>query len=234
MARGAKCKPETGLPSREAILDYVAKSPGKVGKREIAQAFGISGGDRIALKRILKEMADDGLIEGRRKRLRRPGDLPAVTILAIEGIDDQGEPIGVPVEWDEEWGAAPRIVVAAEPTRRGARASAPGVGDRVLARLTPDETTGGFTARTIKLLERPPKAAIGIFRQSEGGGRIVPVDRRGSELTLTPEATKGARDGELVSIEVAKSGRFGLPSARVIERLGDVSTEKAISLIALE
>ena len=49
-------------------------------------------------------MADDGLIEGRRKHIHRPGDLPSVTVLAVEGIDDEGEPIGVPVEWDEEWG----------------------------------------------------------------------------------------------------------------------------------
>jgi ribonuclease R len=155
-------------------------------------------------------------------------------VLAIEGVDQDGEPVGVPVEWDEEWGSAPRIVVASGPKGRHGRDRSPGIGDRILARLTPDDETGGFTARVIKLLERQPKAALGIFRQREGGGRIIPIDRRAPELTIAADAAKGARDGELVSVEVLTKGRFGLPSARVINRLGDVSSEQAISLIALE
>src|SRR5688500_2813756 len=143
---------------------------------------------------MLREMADEGLIEGSRRRLHRPGDLPSVTVLVVEGVDDQGEPIGVPVEWDEELGDAPRIVIASAPAARHGRASAPGIGDRVLARLTPDLETGGFTARVVKVLARPARATLGIFRQREGEARIVPIDRRGSELNVPAEATDGARD----------------------------------------
>ena len=232
MPRKPKEKSTPAFPSREAILEFVAERSGKAGKRDIARAFGLSGGQKIALKRILRELADEGLIESRRRRLHRPGDLPSVTVLAVEGIDDEGEPIGVPVEWDEEWGDAPRIVIA--PDGKGGRHRAPGIGDRVLARLTPEPETGGFTARVVRLLERPPRASLGIFRQRDGESRIVPVARRDAELVVSPDAAKGARDGELVSVEVAKGGRLGLPTGRVIERLGDVSSEKAVSLIALE
>src|SRR5688572_30509202 len=180
-----------------------------------------------------REMAAERRIEGSRRRLHRPGDLPAVAVLLVEGVDDQADPIGVPVEWDEELGDAPRIVIAAAPAG-GHRRAAPGIGDRVLARLTPDVETGGFTARVIKVLARPSKATLGVFRQRDGEARIVPIDRCGSELSVPGEARNGASDGELVSVEVVKSGRYGLPSARVIDRIGDVSTEKAISLIALE
>jgi ribonuclease R len=224
-------KKRPGLPTREAVLDFIAKSSGRAGKREVARAFGVSGADRIGLKQMLRELADEGLIEGRRKRFKRPGDLPSVTVLAVEGIDDLGEPIGVPVDWDEEWGTPPRIVITAG---KGARERAPGLSDRVLARLTPDEESGGFTARVIKLLERPPRAALGVVRRRAEETRIVPIDRRGSELVLTADAAKGAQDGELVSIEVTQHGRYAVPTARVIERLGDVSSEKAVSLIALE
>jgi len=235
LARKTKKQAETGLPTREAVLEFLAGQDGKAGKREVARAFGVTGGDRIGLKRLLREMADDGLIQGKKKHLRRPGDLPSVTVLRVEGIDNEGEPIGVPVEWDEEWGDAPRIVISPEPGgRRGRPAAAPGIGDRVLARLTPEPETGGFTGKVIKLLERPPAATLGIFRVRDGAPRIVPIDRRGSELTVPEAAAKGAKDGELVSVEVAKTSRFGLPVARVIDRIGDVSTEKAISLIALE
>ncbi len=234
MPRKPKQKSPSELPSREAILAFVAEHSGKAGKREIARAFGVSGAQRIGLKRMLKDMAEDGLIDGRRKHIHAPGDLASVTVLAVEGIDDQGDAIGVPVEWDEEQGAAPRIVIAPEPKARGGKTRAPGIGDRVLARLTPDAETGGFTARVMKLLERQPKAALGIFRRRDGEARIVPIDRRGEELSVASEATKGAKDGDLVSVEIVKRSRFGLPAARVVERLGDVSSEKAISLIALE
>jgi ribonuclease R len=234
LAQKPKPKQAPAFPSRQAILDYIAESPGKAGKREIARAFGITGARRIELKRVLKEMADEGLIDGRRKRIRRPGALPSVTVLVVEGIDDQGEPIGVPVEWDEEWGAPPRFIIATDAKGRRGTARAPGLGDRVLARLHPEQAGDGFTARVIKLLERQAKAALGIVRKRGDEARIVPIDRRGSELAVPPGSTKGAADGELVSIEVVKSSRFGLPSARVVERIGDVSTEKAISLIALE
>ena len=93
-------KPKSGtvaLPSHEAILEFIAQNPGNTGKREIARAFGVTGGNKIALKRMLRDMADDGLLASRRKRLNRPDDLPSVTVLRIEGIDDQGDPIGVPV-----------------------------------------------------------------------------------------------------------------------------------------
>ena len=114
------------LPSREAILAFIAEQPGKAGKREIARAFGITGAQRIGLKRLLKDMAEEGVIDGRRKHIHPPGDLPSVTVLAVEGIDDQGEAIGVPVEWDEEWGTAPRIVIAPEAKLRSGKSRAAG------------------------------------------------------------------------------------------------------------
>ena len=42
-----------------------------------------------------------------------------------------------------------------------------------------------------------------------------------------------AVEGDLVALEMLREGGFGLPSARVVERLGSVDSERAISLIAL-
>ena len=52
-----------GLPTRDAILDFITSSPTSAGKREIAKAFGLHGADKIALKSLLKDMADEGLID---------------------------------------------------------------------------------------------------------------------------------------------------------------------------
>jgi ribonuclease R len=43
----------------------------------------------------------------------------------------------------------------------------------------------------------------------------------------------GAEEGDLVAVEVARNGRLGLPNARVVERLGSLASEKAVSLIAI-
>jgi ribonuclease R len=233
--RKLKKKPlPAGLPSREAILAFIADHPGKAGKREIARAFNITGANRIGLKRLLRSMADDGQIDGRRAKLRRPGDLPSVTVLRVDRIDDEGDLIAVPLEWDAEWGDAPLIVIASEAGRKTRRAEVPGIGDRVLARLAPDGEDGGFIARIIEVLPKPPAAVLGVYRQTGREARIVPVNRRAKELTVQPGDDAGAKDGELVTVEIAHSGRYRLPQAKVIGRIGDVSSEKAISLIALE
>ncbi len=222
------------LPTREDILAFLSETSGPVGKREIARAFNIKGNARIGLKRLLREMAEAGDIEGPRKKIRKPGDLPSVTVVLVDGIDPDGELTATPLEWDEAWGSPPPIVIARDKPRRKDQRQVAGVGDRALVRLSPDEQTGGFSARTIKVLQRKPRTGLGIFRKSPSGDKIVPIDRKSSELSVAGGEGRDALDGELVSIEVVRAGRFGVPVAHVVERIGDVSSEKAISLIALE
>src|SRR5690606_2179942 len=54
------------LPSREAVLQAVADFPELSSKREIARHFGIRGDDRIALKKLLRELEGEGLLARRR------------------------------------------------------------------------------------------------------------------------------------------------------------------------
>ncbi|MEX0370448.1 MAG: ribonuclease R, partial [Tateyamaria sp.] len=67
------------------------------------------------------------------------------------------------------------------------------------------------------------------------GGRIVPVDKGSDREWAVPAgATHGAKDGELVEAEQAgPKARIGLPKARIVNRLGDPSAPKAVSLIAI-
>ncbi len=61
---------------REAAEKAGAAQPDKIGKREIARAFGIRGDDKILLKKILKELELDGAIARSRTGLHDPGALP--------------------------------------------------------------------------------------------------------------------------------------------------------------
>jgi ribonuclease R len=227
------------FPSKDDLLAFIGKQPGKVGTREIARAFGLKNSDRVALKHMLRELADDGKVERRRKKLHQPGALPQVVLADIATRDADGELIALPTEWDEtEHGPAPKIRVHIP--RRARPNEVAGVGDRALLRV---EETGEhdeairYTGRIIKLIDRARQRVLGIFRALPGGGgRLVPIDKKqvGRELAVAPGAGGEAQDGDLVAVEVAqRSSGFGLASAWVTERLGSLKSERAVSLIAI-
>ncbi|MEO1115793.1 MAG: RNB domain-containing ribonuclease, partial [Pseudomonadota bacterium] len=222
------------MPSREDILAFVADNPGRAGKREIARHFGIIGGARIHLKKMLKDLSEEGLIEKRNKRMIRPGDLPPVFVARLFGRDSDGDLLGVPVDWDEEGGDPPNILVLSGKTK----ATQPGVGDRALVRLTEAEAgpEAEHVARVIKVLEKKQGAILGIFRKRDGDRLpyLEPIDRKQRELDVDPADLKEADDGDLVSVQVTRSGRYGHPRASIVERFGSMNSEKAISEIALQ
>ena len=94
-------KPDAGLPSRKQILDFIQDSPDTAGKREIARAFGLQGHEKIALKALLKDMAEEGLIDGRKTAFHRMGGLPRVTVLRVMAIED-GEALAIPDTWQPD------------------------------------------------------------------------------------------------------------------------------------
>jgi ribonuclease R len=98
------------LPSKADILAFIARTPGKVGTREIARAFGLKNAHRVELKRMLRDLADEGAVERKGKKLHHPGSLPSTVLADVLSRDRDGDLIAIPDEWDEEaHGAAPKI-----------------------------------------------------------------------------------------------------------------------------
>ena len=231
-------KADPALPSREEVVSFITHAQGKVGKREIAQHFGIKGNDRIWLKQILKGLEVDGIVDRRGKSVHKAGQLPPVVLADITKRDRDGELIAVPTEWDEaEHGPIPTIVIV---TPRKARPGMPvaGVGDRALLRIEPLKPADihRYSGRVTKIIAKKQAQVLGIFRAlPDGGGRLIPVDKkaREQELEIRPGDEGEAKDGDLIAVSVVKHGRFGLPTAKVKERLGSIKSEKAISLIAI-
>ncbi|MEH6749208.1 MAG: ribonuclease R [Paracoccaceae bacterium] len=218
------------LPTKAEILNWIADHPTLTAKRDIAKAFGIKGAARIDLKRILKELEEEGHLEKRKKTYRDPDRLPPVSIVQVGPPNAEGEMTARPLEWTGE-GPEPRILMIARATD-----PALGEGDRILARLT--EVRGQphhYEGRLIRRVGTNPAKVLGVFRKTSEGGRILPIDKGDGKEWQVPEgATGGAKDGELVEAEQAgPKARMGLPRARVINRLGDPSAPKAVSLIAI-
>ena len=224
------------LPSKEDLLAFIGQHAGRAGKREIARAFGIKSGDRIALKNMLRELADEGRLERRRGKLHHAGHLPSVVLADITGRDADGELIAVPTEWDEEaHGPAPKIRVSTP--RRGRPSEVAGVNDRALLRIQEtgdDDEEIRHSGRVIKIIDRARQRVLGIFRPLPGGGgRLAPIDKKQRELAIPPGASADAQDGDLVAAEVTRQGRVGLATGRVKERLGSLKSERAVSMIAI-
>ena len=239
-------------PVRDDVIAFIAREksaareagrpiPAAITKREIARALGIKGDARIALKRVLRDLEDEGAVERRHRRFDKAGVMPRVLAVDIVGRDADGDLIAKPAEWaSAAQGVAPRIVLHI-PRRGRPGEPAPGIGDRALVRTepNPDAAAGepAFTGRVMKLLEKARQRLMGVFRdRGEAGLRLLPVDKKSAstEFAVPVEFRGEALDGDLVAFETVGRGHaLGLPVARVVERLGSIDSERAISLIAI-
>ncbi|MEO6093462.1 MAG: VacB/RNase II family 3'-5' exoribonuclease [Novosphingobium sp.] len=217
-------KSAPGLPSRQQVLDFLRESPVEAGKREIARAFGLRGHEKIQLKALLKDMAEEGLIDGDKSAFHRLGGVPRVAVLRVDAIDE-GEAVAVPDKWSaEEAGPAPRLRLIEK-----GRGTALKVGDRVLART--EEIGGKWRAHPMRKLPSASEQVLGVI-EVDGAGKawLAPVDKR--QRNAVPVAdVGGAHAGQLVFAEPA--GRSPRAGVKVTEVLGDPLAPRAFSLIAI-
>ena len=217
-------KPASGLPSPKQILAFIAAAPTTAGKREIARHFGLQGHEKIALKALLKDMAEEGLIDGKKTAFHRMGGVPRVTVLRVVAIED-GEAIAVPDSWQPDDAAPPPRLRMVE---RGQH-SALKVGDRVLVRN--EEAGTGWIAHPMKKLPARAEQLLGVVEiDGAGKGWLAPVDKRVRHSSPISELN-GAQAGNLVLAE--PSGRAPRAGVRVTEVLGDPLAPRAFSLIAI-
>ncbi|GAA0330141.1 ribonuclease R [Sphingomonas oligophenolica] len=217
-----KPRHQPGLPTRQQILDFIATSDVPAGKREIARAFGLTAQEKIALKALLKDMADEGLIDSAPGRaFHQMGGLPKVTVLRIADVGDDGTVWAVPERWEAD-APAPRLRVRER--KRGAL----GVGDRVLART--EEAGNGWIAHPMKQLARGEELVLGVLHQEGGKLWLQGVEKKERRDFMVSDAGD-AGPGDLVLAE--KAGRPPRITVRVTERLGDPFAPRSFSLIAI-
>ena len=212
---------QTGLPTRQQILDFIQQSGQPAGKREIGRAFGLSGHEKILLKAMVKDMADEDLIDSSPGRaFHKAGGVPKVTVLRVVAVEDCA--VAVPDNWQGE-GPPPKLRVI-EKGRRSALA----LNDRILART--EERGAGHVAHLMKKLQRSADLLLGVVHQEGERHWLRPVDKR--ERRELPISDLGsAQVGDLVLCE--PSGRPPRVSARVDAILGDPFAPRSFSLIAI-
>jgi len=217
-----------GLPSREQIIEFIQTSDKPAGKREIAKAFGLKGQEKIALKKRLKDMAEEGLIDGKKTAYHRMGGVPKVTVLRVVEIED-GEAFAIPDTWQPDDAIPPPRLRVVEGKKGKTRQAALKRGDRILART--EETGRGWAAYVMKKLPARTEGLMGVVEiDASGKGWLAPVDKR--IRSASPIADLGgAGEGQLVLAEPA--GRSPRSGVKVVEVLGDPLQPKSFSLIAI-
>jgi ribonuclease R len=216
-------KYDNALPTREQILEFIQRSSEPAGKREIARAFGLKGNEKIALKALLKDMADEGLIDGRKTAFHKMGGVPRVTVLKI--VDVEGNQLtAIPERWEAEGVPMPRLRVV-ERGRRGAL----GIGDRILART--EEAGKGWIAHPMKKLARASEQILGVVEDGGNGRFWLKSTDKKARFDIPLFEVGEAQPGDLVLAELG--GRAGQKKARVTDVLGDPFAPRSFSLIAI-
>jgi ribonuclease R len=219
-----RAKSNPGLPSKKQILDFIASADTPAGKREIARAFGLHGAEKVQLKALLKDMADEGLIDSAPGRaFHKMGGLPKVAVLRVVDADGGGNVWAVPESWHADT-PPPRVRVH-ERSRKGAL----GVGDRFLGRT--EEAGKGWIAHPMKRLARGEEMMLGVLREEGGRLWLQGVEKKERREFAVSDAGD-AEPGDLVRAE--KVGRGPRVSVKVVERLGDPFAPRSFSLIAIE
>ena len=156
--RNRSAKRPAGLPTPQAdprLHRLVRPAGGQA--RDRAGVRAVRATTRSTLKRLLKDMADEGLIDSSPGRaFHQAGGVPKVTVLRVSRSTTAAHVWAVPEQWHAET-PPPRLRVI----ERGKR-SALGIGDRVLCR-TEEQGRG---------LRRPPdEEARALGRAGAGRGQ---------------------------------------------------------------
>ncbi len=227
----AKKPAKSGLPSRADIIAYLKDSDGEVARRDIARAFGVKGEARTDLRKMLKEMDADGSISLKGgKRIERSGVMPPVAPIDVMSVDDDGDLICMPANWRGD-DTPPIIRLSA--SRAAKMKPAPGVGDRLLARLK-SAGDDGYDADVIKAIGKGAHRFLAVYRKKRKGGIADPVERRArSSFTIDAGDDAGAKDGDLVWVETKNARGYGPQKARIRSVAGHIDDKHAYSTIAL-
>jgi ribonuclease R len=219
------------LPTKEQILAYLTSQGTTMTKRELVDAFDISGNDRIGFKKLIHEMEDDGLIiyEGK-KSYRVPDALPAVLVVQVSEIDFDGDLIAHPVDWQEETqGKPPRIELMPDKKIHPALKA----GDRALVQVS-KVSEKIYEGRVLKRTDTPQARVVGAIKQVRGGYSLEPLDRRAKyDFEISESDFNGAGPGMIVVAEIMPSRGALRKKVRVMEVVGHADDPKAISLMAM-
>jgi len=216
---------QDGRKIRERTLALLARKDYRpLDKIDIAHKLGLTGGERVTLRKILRELERSGEIARIRKnRYVLPAEADLVT--GTLSIHQAGYGFLI-----TETPGEPDIFIAAENTGTAMH------GDRVVARITRDEAyprakdrRGRREGRVIRILERARDTVVGTLEQSRNFYYVVPDDPRlvhdvYVQLPARAKLPKAPGRGDKVVVRLEPwESRHVNPEGEIVEVLGPAS-----------
>ena len=199
------------IPSRELIMQTLKDQGVPLEREQLAEIFQLSDEDDIeALRRRLNAMERDGQVV--RNRRRGYGLVEKLDLVRGRVI---GHPDGfgflVPDDSGDDLFLSPRQMRSLFH------------GDRAVARVTGLDQRGRREGAIVEVIERNTLRVVGRFHCDDGVCYVVPDSKRiTQDISVPPERTNGAAQGQIVSVEITEQPSFrSRPIGRVVEVIGD-------------
>ena len=232
----------THFPTKTEIIDYINTTSGRIGKRDIARAFGIKGDDRTKLKHLLRDIINNGDVTYEHRIFKNPKSIPSVIICEISELNEDGDYVLKPLSEEVKDRSNIQIILP------DGEAKSLKPNDKILARIKKTGAENGMTiyhAKFIKQVDKKPNTnLLGIFYEDEEInshsknaklGFIEPVDKKDHNQYRVSNIQTGLHinDGDLVSFEANKTGSRHVKGVNITAHYGSPKGEKALSLIAI-
>ena len=204
--------------NREDLLRQMrAKVSHPATARELLSLLRIDREERVAFKRLLRHLVNDGdliLIKGKLY------GMPDRMDLVVGKLDGHASGIGFVTPERPIEGLTRDIVVAAHHLQEALH------GDRVVVRIERYREDGRAEGKIVQILERAASSIVGRFDVDDTGlAFVVPFDKRlTAEVQIPRDETMGAEAGQMVTVTVTRwpTPTRG-PAGRITEILGDIN-----------
>lgn len=230
-SKPAKVKKQAPFPTREEVERFIKESTTPVSKRAIARAFGIHDEQRIALKKLLRELKDEGVVEkDHGRKLKRPDGLPATAVVEITSVEDRGRYLcKMP-----DAAAVSILLRVSDHQAKILRLEGLGKSDRVLVHLDMMDD-GHATARPIKRIPRGGATKlVGVVEKAGASFTLRPTDRKNKdEYDIDNKGNIAFAKGDVVVADIIPSRPMGRKTVRVLDNLGPLDHPRVVSLIAI-
>ncbi|NKI75152.1 ribonuclease R [Dickeya sp. CFBP 2040] len=204
-------KYEFPIPSREYILEHLAKRDTPISREELASDLQLTSDEQLeGLRRRLRAMERDGqLVFTRRQCYALPEKLDLLRGMVIGHRDGYGF---LRVE-----GRKDDLYLSAEQMKTVIH------GDVVLAQSLGEDRRGRREGRIVRVLEPRNSQIVGRYFTEAGTGFVVPDDSRLSfDILIPPEFIAGARMGSVVVVDLTqRATRRTKAIGKIVEILGD-------------
>lgn len=200
------------MSAREKILSFMKNDTYRpMTSKEIYRHFGVSKTQRQAMKKLLQQLEEEGLII---KNSSGRYGLPEKMNIVSGMIDGKQKGFG--------------FLIPDDPTREDIFINREGMNgamhnDKVFVRIILTNTSRRQEGEVVKILKRAHKMVVGNFEKSRHFGFVIPDNKRiFYDLFIPKEEFNGARKDQKVVAEITRwPDRKRNPEGRIVEILGE-------------